>query len=169
MTLRLQSNNVTARTAGVSLIECLVYIVVFSILFGLGTGAFFFCWNHTRAVIYTTNDIESALRAGEGWRRDVRAATGVISVESTATNQIVTIPEGGQTVRYRLGGGELWRQAVPGAVFVLLLPKVKSSHMLSEPRGSVAAWRWNLQLVERRREIHMPLLFTFEAAAHNPP
>jgi Tfp pilus assembly protein FimT len=108
--MKLQPNLSCVRIAGVSLIECLVYIAVFGILLGLGTGAFFFCWDHTRAVLYATNDIESALRAGERWRADVRAATGEISVKTTSTGQIVTIPEGTKEIFYRFASGELRRQ-----------------------------------------------------------
>ena len=73
--------------------ECLVYIAVFAILLGSGTAAFYFCWDHSKALIYATDDIASALRAGERWRADVRAATGKISVETTATGEVVRIPE----------------------------------------------------------------------------
>lgn len=169
MKLHSQPHAERFRFAGVTLIECLVYIVVFGILLGLGTASFFFCWNHTRAVIYATNDIESALRAGEGWRADVRAATGTISIETTSAGQVATIPEGGKQVLYRFAAGEVWRQTLPGTVSQLLLPKVESSQMASDSRGHVAAWRWDLELVERRRETHLPLLFTFEAVSPNPP
>lgn len=165
----LQPQTARARTSGISLIECLVYVAVFGILLGVGTAAFCFCWDHTRAVFYATNNIESALRAGEGWRADVRAATGTISVETTAADQVVTIPQGGKEILYRFAAGELWRQTAPGTVSQLLLPRVASSQMLSDPRGHVAAWRWELKLVERRRETHLPLLFTFEAVNPNPP
>ena len=66
--------------SGVLLIECLVYVFVFAILLGGATTVFYFCWDHSRAVIFTTDDIASALRAGERWRADVRAATGKITV-----------------------------------------------------------------------------------------
>ena len=65
------------------LMECLVYIAVFAILLGGGTAAFYFCWDHSKALIYATDDIASALHAGERWRADVRAATGKITVETT--------------------------------------------------------------------------------------
>ncbi len=151
------------------MIECLVYLAVFSILLGLGTSALFLCWDQTKAVAYATNDIESALRAGEHWRADVRAATGTISVETTASGQVVTIPEAGKEICYRLAAGELWRQTSPQSVSQLLLPKVNRSQMQSDPRGRVAAWRWELQLGERRRETHLPLVFTFEAAPNATP
>jgi hypothetical protein len=40
--------------------------------------------------------------------------------------------------------------------------------MKEETRGGVAAWSWELDLVVRRPETHLPLLFTFEAAEANP-
>src|SRR5674476_390798 len=94
------------RQAGILLIECMVYISVFAILTGIGTAAFYFCWDHTRAVIYATDDIASALRAGERWRADVR--------------------------------------------------------------GTVSAWRWELELTPRRKETQLLLLFTFAAAQTKP-
>jgi hypothetical protein len=162
-----QPNPSRNRAAGVSLLECLVYIAVFGVLLSLGTAAFFFCWDHTRAVMYATNDIESALRAGERWRADVRAATGKISVETTAAGEVVTIPEGGKEILYRFGSDELWRQTATENFSQLLLPKVKSSQMQSDSRGNVAAWRWEVELKERRKETQLPLLFTFEAVAKN--
>jgi len=167
--VKLRSNISTARATGVSLIECLVYIAVFSILLNVGTAAFFFCWDHTRAVIYESSDIESALHAGECWRADVRLATGKISVENTSAGEVAIIPEGDKEISYRFAAGELRRQVNHENVTQLLLAKVKTSQMQADPHGNVAAWRWELQLVERRRETQMPLLFTFEAVANNTP
>jgi Tfp pilus assembly protein PilX len=167
--MKLKMHRVRVRQAGITLIECLVYVAVFGILLGLGTAALFLCWDQTKAVAYATNDIESALRAGEHWRADIRAATGAISVETTASGQVVTIPEGGKEISYRLAGGELWRRTSPQNVSQLLLPKVSSSQMQSDPRGPVAAWRWELELTERRQETHLPLAFTFLAAPKTTP
>jgi hypothetical protein len=106
------------------------------------------------------------LRAGERWRADVRGATGKISVETTASGEVVKIPEGEKEIFYRFNSGELRRQI--GGVNFLLLPKVKSSEMKMETRGDVTAWQWELELVQRRKETHLPLLFTFEAAQTKP-
>lgn len=150
------------------LIECLVYIAVFGLLLGLGTAAFYFCWDHTRAVVFTSGEIESALRAGETWRADVRAATGKISIETTATEEIVRIPEGEKEVIYRFTGGELRREIPSQNHSRLLLTKVKSSGMKTESRAGVTTWRWEVELVPRRKEAHLPLLFTFAAAQTKP-
>ena len=115
------------RRAGILLTECLVYIAVFSILLGIGTAAFYFCWDHTRAVIYDTEDIAAALRTGELWRADVRTATGKISVEVTATGEVVRIPEAGKQIAYRFEAGELRRETSLPGNSRLLLPKVKMS------------------------------------------
>jgi hypothetical protein len=50
----------------------------------------------------------------------------------------------------------------------LLLATVKSSQMTKDGRTGVTAWRWELDLVVRRPETHLPLLFTFEAAQTKP-
>ena len=40
--------------------------------------------------------------------------------------------------------------------------------MKPDARGEVRAWRWELELAPRRKETHLPLLFTFEAAQTKP-
>ena len=164
------SANISAarRHSGVMLIECLVYIAVFGLLLGMGTAAFYFCWDHTRAVIFTSTEIESTLRAGELWRADVRTATGKISVETSPIEGIVRIPEGEKEVVYRFNDGELRREIPSQNQSRLLLAKVKSSEMKSASRAGVTAWRWEVELTPRRKEAHLPLLFTFAAAQTKP-
>jgi hypothetical protein len=154
--------------AGILLMECLVYLAVFTILFGIGTAAFYFCWDHTKAVVYAMDDIASALHAGERWRADVRGASGTISVEATAAGELVRIPETDKEIIYSYESGELRREISTMKNFQVLLPKVKISEMKAEERGAVTAWRWELELAERRQETHLPLRFTFEAAQTKP-
>jgi hypothetical protein len=156
------------RLAGIMLLECVVYIAVFAILLGGATTVFYFCWDHTQAVIYATDDIASALRAGERWRADVRGATGIISTEETATGEVVKIPEGEKEIIYRFDSGEVRRQMSSSKFSELLLPKVKASQMKPDARGEVRSWRWELKLAQRRKEANLPLLFTFEAAQTKP-
>ncbi|HZF00538.1 MAG TPA: hypothetical protein VE344_01440 [Methylomirabilota bacterium] len=156
------------REAGILLTECLVYIAVFGILLGIGTASFFFCWDHTRATIFTADEVASALRAGECWRADVRAATGKISVETTASGETARIPEGGKEIFYRFEAGELRREVSGKNNSRLLLAKVKTSEMKTEARDNVTAWRWELEVTPRRKEAHFPLLFTFASAQTKP-
>jgi len=156
------------RAAGIMLTECLVYLAVFAILSSIGMAAFYFCLDHTRAVIYATDDIASALRAGERWRADVRGATGKISVETTATGELVRIPGTEKEIVYRFESGEVRREIPASKNSQLLLPKVKISQMKADARGTVSAWRWELELTPRRKETQLPLLFTFAAAQTKP-
>lgn len=156
------------RCAGILLTECLVYIAVFAILVGGGTVVFYYCWDHSKALIFTTNDIEAALRAGEGWRADVRAATGKISVMATATGEVARIPKTGGEIIYRFESGELRREVPAINNSRLLLSKVKSSQIETDIRGGVTGWRWELELVQRRKEMNLPLRFTFEAVQPKP-
>jgi Tfp pilus assembly protein FimT len=156
------------RRSGVTLIECLVYISVFAILLGIGTASFYLCWDHTRGTVFTADEIEAALRAGECWRADVRAATGAISIETTATGETVRIPEGRGEILYRFADGELRREVPAQNNSRLLLAKVKTSEMKTEARDGVTAWHWELETIPRQKNMHFPLQFTFEAAQMKP-
>jgi len=154
--------------AGITLVECIVYIAVFLILSSVATGAFYLSWDHSKALISATDDINAALQAGERWRADVRAASGTIRVEKTPSGQVVSIPEGEKEIVYRFSSGDVRRRVGTGGFSALLLPRVVSSEMTLDRRGDVRAWRWELQVAQRRRETHLPLLFTFEAAQKTP-
>lgn len=167
MKLRTNSSSRQHRS-GIMLIECLVYIFVFAVLLGGGMAVFYYCWDHTRAVIFTAGEIESTLRAGETWRADVRAATGRVSIESTATGEVVRIPRNEKEIVYRFSDGELRREIPAQNHSRVLLAKVKTSEMKTTPRSDVTAWRWELELTPRRKEARLPLLFTFEAAQPKP-
>lgn len=163
-----RSNSRTRCQAGILLTECVVYVAVFAILLGIGTAAFYFCWDHSKALIYATDDVSSALRAGERWRADVRGATGKISAQTTAAGEVIKIPAGDREITYRFESGEVRREVAPAHISWVLLPKVKSSRMETEARGGVTAWVWELELAQRRREMQLPLVFTFEAAQIKP-
>jgi Tfp pilus assembly protein PilE len=155
------------RPAGILLIECVVYIAVFSILLIVATTAFYFCLDHSKALRYATDDISSALRAGERWRADVRRAAGTISVTTNSTGETLTIPQGRQRIIYRFTTGEIHRQSGPSHFSELILAKIKTSHMTKDVRGELTAWRWEVTFGQRRPEMHLPLLFTFEAVPAN--
>ena len=156
------------RQAGIMLVECISYMVVFLILSAVATGAFYLSWDHSKALISATDDITAALQAGERWRADIRAANGTIKVEKTPSGEVVTIPANGKDIIYRLSAGELRRQAGSDDYSAVLLPRVRASEMTMARRGDVQAWRWELEVTQRRKETHIPLLFTFEAAQKTP-
>src|SRR3984957_16468216 len=88
------------KNSGMLLVECMVYMIVFAILLTGVTTVFYFFWDHSAALISSTEQIHSALYAGERWRADVRAATGTISIETTSTGETVKISEGQNIVQY---------------------------------------------------------------------
>jgi prepilin-type N-terminal cleavage/methylation domain-containing protein len=157
-------DSVRKRT-GMTLLECLVYIAVFAILMGVGTAAFYFCWDHTRATISTATEVESALRAGETWRADVRAATGKIIVSEAADGEVIEIPGHAGKVIYRYRGDELYRENGDTGRSRLVLEKVVHSTMQTEARAGVTAWRWELELKPPRQMPNFPVRFTFLSAS----
>jgi hypothetical protein len=71
-------------------------------------------------------------------------------------------------VVYHFESGEVRREIPALQTSRLVLPQVKSSHMTEDARDGVTAWRWELELAERRAQINVPLSFTFEAAQTKP-
>jgi type II secretory pathway pseudopilin PulG len=153
---------------GFLLIECLVYLAIFVLIFGLALASFYRCSDNSKALLYATDDVAAALHAGERWRADVRGATGPITVETAAAGEQLRIPCGTNAVLYRFDAGEVHRQLASSDYSELVLPTVKASQMLDDARGPVRAWRWELELKPHRKETHLPLLFTFEAAQTKP-
>jgi len=157
-----------ART-GVLLMECLVYIGLLVIILNLALVSFYLCWDNSKALTYATDDIAAALRAGERWRADIRSATGRITVETTSQGEDLRIPRGKDVILYSFRAGEIHRRLASSNFSESLMATVRASQMVSDPRGPVNAWRWELQLESRRKETHLPLSFTFEAAAKITP
>jgi hypothetical protein len=155
--------------AGYLLLECLFYIALFAVIVGLGLATFYLCWDNSKALLYATDDISAALRAGERWRADVRCATGKITIETTSQGEFMRIPHGTSVILYSFSAGEIHRQLASSDFSESLLPTVKASQMVMDKRGPVSAWRWELEMQSRRKETHLPLLFTFEAAPQNTP
>jgi len=155
--MKLRLANTAART-GYLLIECLVYMSVFVVVLGLGIGAFYVCLDHS-----------NALHAGERWRADIRQATGTIMGEAVPGGEQLRIPRGADDIIYTFSAGEIRRRMGASSFSELLLAQVKASQMVRDQRGPVIAWRWELELLPRRRETRLPLAFSFEAATRLTP
>jgi hypothetical protein len=154
---------------GYLLLECLVYIAVFAVVTGLALATFYLCWENSRALRYTTDDVAAALRAGERWRADVRSATGTITIEHTAAGELLRIPSGTNDVLYRFTAGKMHRQSSSSGYAESILTAVGASQMVMDRRGPVQAWRWELELEPHREITHRPLQFSFEAAKRSVP
>jgi hypothetical protein len=148
------------RNQGYLLIECLVYIGVLFVLLGVCYLALFRCIDNSVALRRNADDISKALHTGERWRADVRSATGNIRFQETNFVQLLYLPNSrGQTV-YCFASNSISR-SYNGGPWGQLLTNVASSTMASEPRKTVTAWRWDLQLKPRRNNSRIRPLFTF--------
>jgi len=152
---------------GITMIECLVYMAVVTVVLGIGSAALYRCWDDNLAISRNSDDIVSTLKAGEAWRADIRSATGAIHITNAASGQTVVIPCGQTQITYSFGGGEVQKQAGQDRPWIVLLPKVKSSQMERDSRDHVTAWRWEVVLETRRKNAQLHPLFTFEAVPAN--
>lgn len=152
-----------------TIIECLVYLGLVMVLFGLGTVAFYRCFDNMKGLRRNANDITRAVNAGELWRNDIRTATQTIQVDEA--DQTIRIPQREREVFYKFTDTQVFRKTGADAPWLPLLSKVQSSQMTKDPRAHVTAWRWELALQPSRKEARVRPLFTFLAVPESgsPP
>lgn len=158
------SRQLRSGASGFTLIECLIYISVLAVILGVGSMAFYRCWDDNKNITRNTEDMVQTLKAGELWRADVRQATGPIQVANTNTEETLRIPCSSGSLVYTFADGEVRRQAGSGP-WRVLITRVKSSQMQSDKRDDVTAWRWELELQSGRKHAKVRPLFIFEAVA----
>jgi len=148
---------------GISLIEMLVYMSVLLVILGVGYAALYHSMSFSTALRRSSDDIVNALRAGENWRADLRAATGPIQVEATPDEQIIHLRKARGAVSYRFADNTVFRR-LGNNEWLPVLARVKASTFTSESRHNVTAWRWELELQTRTKWLNsMTPLFTFIA------
>ena len=155
------------RRAGSMLIECMMYIVICSVLLAISFEAFYKCWDNSEALGYAGDDVVKAMHAGELWREDVRSATGKILVTTDTNGQAFRIPHGKAAIIYTFNTGELRRKN--GANESVVLGTIKTSRMEITKRTQTSACVWELEMTPHNAKARMPLLFTFIAAGPQMP
>jgi type II secretory pathway pseudopilin PulG len=156
--------NSCRRSSGVTLIECIAYIGVLAVLMSSGSYAISKAWRASREMSRNSQDIQSALSAGEHWRADIRSARGEIRIENaTRPEAVLIIPTGEGVVMYQHTNGTLLRRAAPQAPWVVVLKRATNSNMHSLSIHGVEAWRWELEMLSSRKNAGVRPLFTFTA------
>jgi Tfp pilus assembly protein PilE len=141
---------------GYTLIEMLVYMVGLTVLLTAAYPAFEKAIRGSRDIRRNTDDILRAIHAGELWRKDIRAATGLVRTDG----DLIVIPQQAGEVTYRFADGAVWREM--NARRGMFLRDVKSSSMRSG-QATVMFWRWEVELASSCKDPHVQPLFTFEA------
>src|SRR5215204_4914756 len=102
------------RQGAYSLVEMLVYISVVVVLLGVGYAALYRCMDNCVALRRSADDIANAVRAGEQWRTDVRAAKAGIRLESNSTGQVLLLTTSERKIAYRFSDNTVFRRVGNG-------------------------------------------------------
>jgi len=157
---------------GYALIEVLVYIGIVMLLLGIGYSALYRCIDNSVALRRSVDDVAGALRLGERWRADVRAASGEIRLETEPGKQTLYLPCARGQTAYQFSGGALFRRFGDGP-WIRSMANVKASSMEADRRRNVVVWRWELELQPQSKASvkgpRMRPLFTFLAVPEKGP
>ncbi len=154
-----------AQLAGMALLDCLIYITLLILLFGLTLSAFLQTLRHSRELERVSVTTVRALQAGEQWREDVRSARGGVQVvEAGGTNELRLTTASGE-ITYTFRDGVILRRAGTGAnaLWLEALDGVKVSRFAEDRRKHVTAWTWELELIRRKDGQGMQRVLTFLA------
>ena len=159
-----RSHQFTARSEqAIALLDCMVYLGLFVLIFGLAVAAFFETNDNSKRLSQNAADIVRTMQVGERWRSDIRQASR-IQIKSDRES-ICSIEQPSGEIRYIFKDGMVYRQALSGAVTnpVLVLASVKTSLMEPDRRAQVTPWRWEVELSGSQKAARVPPLFTFTA------
>lgn len=154
------------RSAGATLIECLVYIVVFATLLGVATSAFYHCYDHMRSLRRNADDITRLLRIGEMWRGDVRQA--IVKPAWDETGQTLHLVHRNGSIDYQFINEQIRRRVGADAGWTTVLTNLTHSQMRWEEISGVAVCRWEVELKPLRKPSRVQPLFSFTAVPAEP-
>jgi len=146
------------------LVDCLIYLAVTAVLVGLGMSLFIRCLGAASDLSRNADDIAAALQAGERWRADLRLAVAQPALDSTTGSEL-KIPQADGVVSYRFADNAVWRRVESGADWTRLLERVKHAEWNTDPRGSVTAWHFDVELKSKRPNAKLRPLFSFIGVA----
>lgn len=155
----------TLARRGYLLMELLFYIGLVMVVLGLAYALMYRLVDNSTVLRRNADDIAAAMRAGERWRADVRAAGQIDWLESEDGWRL-RLQSGEHNTSYLFDGETVWRQ-VGDQPMIRLLRNVQASEMRADPRARVTAWSWDLELRPRAKSYTRPSkvrpLFTFTA------
>ena len=164
--MKLRSHR-TRSEAGVSLIECMVYIGLFAVLLLCGSRFFTVVYQHNKAVAKAAGYTSAALDAARHWRRDIANAKGEPKLIRGDHFDVIRIDQAnGERASYRVNGTRLERHN--SKEWVPIIRRVASSIMLPDQREHVRAWRWELAMETKSRFLGDPVRFSFAAVPGHP-
>jgi hypothetical protein len=165
---------------GVTLIEVLIYVVLFYTFMMVAADTYICGKNQARSIRWNATKIVRVMYAGERWRQDIRdAISPPQNIQSSLPNPddpldiieltSLKIIKSSETNWYAFRGDHVFRMSshLP-TQWELVMDKVNGSTMVKDQRGKVAAWRWEVELKKITKKGRTRPLFTFLAAPQKP-
>ena len=165
---------------GVTLIEVLIYVVLFYTFMMVAADTYISGKNQARSIRWNATKIVHVMYAGERWRQDIRDAISPPQIiQSSLPNpddpsDIIELAslkliKPSETNWYAFRGDHVFRMSshLP-TKWELIMDRVNSSTMVEEQRGEVTAWRWEVELKTRTKKAPIHPLFTFLAVPKKP-
>ena len=163
--MKLTGDTIRGGQRGLMLIDCIAYLALFGLILSMALLAFYRAHDNTNHLTRNTAEVIRALHAGERWREDVRTSVTPPRLEVVGGESIFHLEPTNGVVRYVWRDGVILRQAAPNTNWVAWLFPVTSSGMQREARTKVVTWRWEIELISRKKIPQVRPLLTFQAVS----
>lgn len=160
---RVRSAEPNPTRAGVMLIECIVYIAIVLVIFGVAFSLFYTCSDNYVGLRRNAEDITAVLHAGERWREDVRRAVAPVDHWQSESGPTMFIPQTHSDVYYLFSDASVWRFSSSNSPAEKVLSRVHLSSMRTDLREYVSACSWGVELKPRRKGPRVTPAFHFVA------
>ncbi len=150
-------------TSGLMLVECLVYIAVFTVIMFLAFQSYYHLTAASNRMRATADDITKVMEIGERWRADVRLAVAPVSVAKNGNDEVIRIPQADRVVEYHSTTNAILRRAGDGAQLIPVTDRVSRSSFEKDARKRATAWRWELELQPKYKDTRRKTAMTFIA------
>jgi hypothetical protein len=152
---------------GLMLMECVVYLGVWSVLASVGFALFYQVYTQSKHLTRGVEDVAQALKAGERWRGEVRASSVVPHQDRLpgAIGWDFTLENDAGRIVYRFTGTNVLRSTAADPQWREVLGRVKASVIERDETPQSVSWRWELELAPRSRRVSVEPRFTFQAVS----
>jgi hypothetical protein len=146
--------------SGLLLMDLMIYLALVAFILILTAVVFDRFLTQSADLRRNISDVERALKAGERWRAEMRAATAPPQLNGN----VMIIPQAGGDISYILGTN-VTRRRGNSEVVEAVLTGVKTNQLVFEQRVHAGVWRWEVELESRRKTARVRPLFTFMAVS----
>jgi hypothetical protein len=139
----------------------MIYISLVFVLLGIAFAIFYQCQTRSVHLRRACEQMATALRFGERWRKETAAAASRPTLEQDSAWIKFTIPQKNGEVIYLFQNGFIFRKPADAELMQPFVEGVRKFNVVQERRGGIEGWRLELELFTYEKNPKIKPLLSF--------